>query len=360
MKKSLFALAALTAVAGAAQAQSSVTLYGTLDASVQYVNNATATQNDAGVNDSAVASSVWGLKGSEDLGAGMKANFQFEGDLSIQNGNSNAAGLFRRAAFVGLSDGKLGALDLGLKMDPFIAAHGAIPVLGGNSVTTNLAIGSGYSTFFTRNAITYTMPTIAGVNGQFQYGTANNSDATLGGTTPGFAGGQTVAGSLSYTNNGLVVSTAYHHIGDASPAANSGSAAYFNSAAYSNIITYLASVKYTFGPLTGSYGYINNSSTYGVGSVNNMFSVGYAVNPKTTVGATYTNNSGGSTLLNLQSRYALSPRTTVWAQISSANNTSNTGAAVFNPVFTGNTGAVATAATGTTVTAYGVGVTHTF
>jgi predicted porin len=92
MKKSLFALAALGAFAGAAQAQSSVTLFGTLDAGVQYISNggiagnatapcvAVGTGNSSthvtlpgpntGSNfayyDSAIASSQWGMKGTED------------------------------------------------------------------------------------------------------------------------------------------------------------------------------------------------------------------------------------------------------------------------------------------------------
>jgi general bacterial porin, GBP family len=75
MKKSLFALAALTAFAGAAQAQSSVTLYGILDTGVAYNNNASTAGSSTAAVDGILNTSRWGFKGTEDLGGGLKANF---------------------------------------------------------------------------------------------------------------------------------------------------------------------------------------------------------------------------------------------------------------------------------------------
>lgn len=67
MKKTLIAVAALSATAGAF-AQSSVTLYGILDASVGYVNKANLEGKSATyMNDSALQSSYWGIRGSEDI-----------------------------------------------------------------------------------------------------------------------------------------------------------------------------------------------------------------------------------------------------------------------------------------------------
>lgn len=67
MKKTLIAVAALSATAGAF-AQSSVTLYGILDASVGYVNKANVEGKSATyMNDSALQSSYWGIRGSEDI-----------------------------------------------------------------------------------------------------------------------------------------------------------------------------------------------------------------------------------------------------------------------------------------------------
>jgi len=84
MKKLLIAAAAMTAVAGVAQAQSSVTIYGA------YGNNTTQTKTN-GVTAAAVSASAsndhlsttnLGITGTEDLGGGMSAFFRLEGDLS--------------------------------------------------------------------------------------------------------------------------------------------------------------------------------------------------------------------------------------------------------------------------------------
>lgn len=119
MKKSLLALAVLGSFAAAAQAQN-VQLYGTIDASFDQSDvkgfrvdtapvNATATNSGAGLRTTAVvnpfnrdltrqgnadhfASSVLGIRGTEDLGKGLKGAFQLEGDLNANNGNGDASG----------------------------------------------------------------------------------------------------------------------------------------------------------------------------------------------------------------------------------------------------------------------------
>ena len=72
MKKSLIALAVM-AVSGAAMAQSTVTLYGILDASIGRVNNGTVTQTK--IDSGNLNTTRFGIKGTEDLGGGLKANF---------------------------------------------------------------------------------------------------------------------------------------------------------------------------------------------------------------------------------------------------------------------------------------------
>lgn len=88
MKKTLVALAALAA-STAAFAQSapasSVTLYGVIDASVTNVNKS-AVGSFTGVTGSNVASSLWGMRGSENLGGGLRAVFNVEADLDPTNG----------------------------------------------------------------------------------------------------------------------------------------------------------------------------------------------------------------------------------------------------------------------------------
>ena len=106
MKKSLIALAVL-ATTGAAFAQSSVTLYGTLDVSVgssKIGAPATATSTSQMFSGN-LASTRWGVRGSEDLGGGLKAIFALEQGFDVSNGTQAAGSAFDRMSIVGLSGG---------------------------------------------------------------------------------------------------------------------------------------------------------------------------------------------------------------------------------------------------------------
>lgn len=110
-------LLALTLCAGAAsiasaQSSSSVTLYGLLDAYVEYRTNNNATLDSrTALNSGGMNTSRWGMRGSEDLGDGLKAIFQLEGELSVDTGAGGSA-LFGRQANVGL-DGGFGRVIVG-------------------------------------------------------------------------------------------------------------------------------------------------------------------------------------------------------------------------------------------------------
>lgn len=102
MKKTLLAAALLAGFAGVAQAETSVTLYGIIDTGLGYnkISGAAA----EGVNGSRFGmingvqnGSRWGLRGSEDLGDGLRAVFQLESGFNSGNGNSAQGGrLFGR------------------------------------------------------------------------------------------------------------------------------------------------------------------------------------------------------------------------------------------------------------------------
>ena len=79
MKKSLLALAALTAFAGVASAQSSVTLFGIVDLAARSVKNHSGSIKSLSTNGQ--VSSRLGVRGVEDLGGGLRAGFWIEGDL---------------------------------------------------------------------------------------------------------------------------------------------------------------------------------------------------------------------------------------------------------------------------------------
>ena len=128
MKKSLFAIAAVTAFAGAAQAQSSVTVYGILD--VGYVGGnerlAGPTVNGNSVNQlnansfgqSAQSTSRLGFRGNEDLGGGTAAFFTLETQIlpnSSTDGATNSIFGNNRTVFAGLSQKGYGQASIGLQ-----------------------------------------------------------------------------------------------------------------------------------------------------------------------------------------------------------------------------------------------------
>ncbi len=123
MKKSLLAVAAIGAFASAAQAQSSVTVYGILDVGFQGASNknpstaapATAA-NGVQFSESAEQTSRLGFKGTEDLGGGRQAVFTAEFQLqptdSTLSGNTST-GLQNRQTFVGIHQNGVGAATIG-------------------------------------------------------------------------------------------------------------------------------------------------------------------------------------------------------------------------------------------------------
>ena len=107
MKKTTLSLAALALLAagGAAQAQSNVQVYGLLDMGVDYASDAKAGGGSlTRVTSGGMNTSRWGLRGSEDLGGGLKAVFQLEGGILMDTGASDGV-LFKRQANVGLEGG---------------------------------------------------------------------------------------------------------------------------------------------------------------------------------------------------------------------------------------------------------------
>lgn len=149
MKKSLLALAVLGAFAGAAQAQSAVTIYGSFDGGVRHVNNADAAGNSKITMSSngTYNSNRIGFKGVEDLGGGLNAHFVLETGFNTGTGAQDG-NLFKRSAYVGLG-GAWGSLDLGQQYsvnfktigmyDPFNYKYTGIIPLAGQGLLTRLA-----------------------------------------------------------------------------------------------------------------------------------------------------------------------------------------------------------------------------
>ncbi|MGO4332280.1 porin [Cupriavidus sp. 2TAF22] len=115
MKLGRIALAALAAVPMLASAQSSVTLYGVVDTGIEYVNNVGAAKDNLFrmTTLTGTVPSRWGIRGTEDLGGGLKSLFVLESGFAPDSGSANQGGrLFGRQALVGLS-GQWGQVALG-------------------------------------------------------------------------------------------------------------------------------------------------------------------------------------------------------------------------------------------------------
>ncbi len=199
MKKHLLAIAALAVVSGTVAAQN-VTVYGTMDAGIQSSTKANATgDNQTKMLTGGLYATVWGLKGTEDLGGGMKANFNLEGYFTNNDGAGQIfGGLFGRAANVSLA-GSAGEIKLGKQLDPhFLVGFAATDPRGAKE--TN----SGLITWLTGNHVNVAAPTSA------TQAAGSGSATTSGNNTTSLSNiflGNAVAYYGSF--NGLNVGAAY-------------------------------------------------------------------------------------------------------------------------------------------------------
>lgn len=188
MKKSLIALAVLAA-SGAAMAQSSVTLFGVVDATYAYGNGSVA--NRSQLTNSGYNSSRLGFRGVEDLGGGLSASFWLEAGLNNDNGTGGSTTLnnqttaptqgglvFNRRSTVSLNGG-FGELRLGRDYTPQFWNLTVFDPFGTNGVGTTQTLNSslgGPTTIRASNAIGYFLPgNLGGFYGQVQYYLGENA-----------------------------------------------------------------------------------------------------------------------------------------------------------------------------------------
>ncbi len=113
MKKATLAVAVLAASTSAAWAQSSVTLYGIVDAAVRYKTNANAGTSTKTVVPGGMSQSRLGVNITEDMGGGLKALANLEHRLQSDTGAVSGNPDFWRQAWVGLQSSELGQIRLG-------------------------------------------------------------------------------------------------------------------------------------------------------------------------------------------------------------------------------------------------------
>jgi general bacterial porin, GBP family len=207
MKKSLLALAVLGAFAGSAVAQSSVTLYGIADANFTSQKGGTNTRN--AIDSGGLNGNRWGLRGTEDLGGGLKANFVLESGFTLDNGlggqstQTNAAvpatstspaipavsqaRLFGRAAWVGVSGG-FGEVRIGRHLTPIgstiDSVSGGLGTRGADVMPVARTIGGtngrNLDAYRTDNSVNYITPNLGGLTAHLQYSTQVNGAENVG------------------------------------------------------------------------------------------------------------------------------------------------------------------------------------
>ena len=165
MKKNAIALGVLGLFSGLVSAQSSVTMYGVVDVAVERVKGATSLTR---VTSGQQQGSRWGLRGTEDLGGGLKAMFVLETGFNADTGTLGQGGrMFGRQNFVGLG-GNWGAVRLGRQYTPMDDIVSIIGTKTYDVMSVVPIIGNGdYNRV--DNALTYVSPTVANTVFQLQY-----------------------------------------------------------------------------------------------------------------------------------------------------------------------------------------------
>jgi predicted porin len=220
MKKSLLALALMSAFSGAAMAQSNIIIYGLADVGLQNLKNGNPAGSTTSLSSGQVQGSRLGFKGTEDLGDGLKANFELVEGISIDTGTSGQGGrAFGRKATVGLS-GDFGSVDLGRdktinnlfidSFDPFASGF----INSGNGLSSLYFFG--FNTPITQPAgASLTGPSAGRVNNAIFYNTPNwdgfrgSADYSFGEVAGDNKLGSSYGVTLRYTNFGFDVGYSY-------------------------------------------------------------------------------------------------------------------------------------------------------
>ena len=356
MTKTTRVMLAVLAVCGtsAAMAQSSVTLYGRVNTSIESQQLKKAGEVKRSASGMVSNGSFIGFKGVEDLGNGLKAGFVLESNFNADNGSGTASGLdFTRNSEVNLA-GNFGMLRLGT-FDPasYLATADYISMHNHDTGTSADALYSFNGR--TQNKIAYRTPEFAGFTGEIQYSFGEKSGfGTRGDEVRG-----AVDLGINYANGPLGLGFGY---------SNENSKATGGIGAQKSKDQYAIRASYAVGSLTlgayyqraeeevaGSTSSKRNiyrlAAMYTMGASEFHANVGRASKLKTRTGAVA---NSAATQWTLAYNYNLSKRTKVYALYSSINNGVNSDFGTdrfFN-------------ATGTTSGAdfrtFGIGVRHLF
>jgi len=346
MKKALFAAVGLvTVVPVVAYAQSSVTLYGIVDAGVGYINNlkgGSVVQQTSG----RLSGSRWGLKGTEDLGGGLSAVFTLESGFKPSDGTSAQGGrLFGRSAFVGLAKNGIGALTFGRQYEPLADLVAQYAGSGIWAPSTHIGDNDNLNqTFRINNAVKFRSDPIAGFTVDTMYAFSNQAGGTAG---QGFGNNRAWGVAANYTNGPFSAGGGYVLLDHPNAASDTGGAVGGASSTsgddYSGAFFYnldggvrrqqiaAAGTNYKLGNAIGGFAFSHSELNYNDGSTrkfnNYDANLRYLLTPAVTLVGVYTFTDGranglpgtaGATLkprwhqFTLGVDYALSKRTDVY------------------------------------------------
>ncbi|MBP0609484.1 MULTISPECIES: porin [Burkholderia] len=204
-RKMVLAMAAVT-MAGGANAQSSVTLFGTLGGGVRWVDGLKG-GHQLGFDSNIISGNSFGLKGTEDLGQGLKAIFTLQSGFVTGTGGlaSASSPLFSKAAYVGLGTDAwrvtLGrqlnaAEDVGVSLDPDAAQGTSLAIVPGVVWVGN---------FFTLDSRFNNVVKIVGKTG----GLTLRGSYSVGGVAGNTRAGSNLAVGATYQYQTLMVGAAY-------------------------------------------------------------------------------------------------------------------------------------------------------
>ncbi len=297
MKKTQVALAALALAASSAALADGVTLYGTLEAGLTNANKGSGTRFSG---DGEWNTTLWGIKGEEDMGGGLKASFHLQGGLTTNTGNvantGSAATVFNRLAYVAVGN-QMGTVGLGQQFSPFIGSYVSTLALAGNNFLVPVCVNAGACDdggtnpggFFIPNAITYA-GNFGPISANVLYATKNGNDID-----------QSTILSLTYAADNLLVSGAYSRRKDS----------------YTN---WIIGGTYTMGAIKLAANYIDHSDKGRGDEDRKTYTVGasYGLTEATRVGVNYSKTKASNTdldpsLFNISLQHSLSKRTLVYA-----------------------------------------------
>lgn len=365
MKKTLITLAVLAAATGVAQAQSSVVIYGTVDAG--FVSERGGVNGNVNKLDSGVASaSRLGFKGTEDLGSGLSALFVLEAGFGVDTGAQAKAGsLFNRQSYIGLSSKTAGTLTLGQQYTPWYNTLSKVadPFAVGYAGSAKNLFPSKVLTR-TSNTVLYTSPNFNGFDADVAYTFGEQADSNKY--------GRQIGASAGYSNGPLNARLAYNTTSNENANSNKGSARNWLAAANYDFAVAKAYAAYGVnkgdnsgvgnnasqnpdGSFSGAKAFNYTTAAYSNDSTNLLVGATVPVGPAGTVMASFirTNDKAGTNADADQwavgYSYALSKRTSTYASYAKIKNKNNAGYTV------GNNSEV-----GTGDKAFNVGVRHSF